>query len=260
MSQIRPMGGLFNWLMKFGRRKRVPIAETLWERALAQAAWAQALDPLKRLRLRHYTERFLADKAITPAGGFAMTDERKVLVAMLCCRPVLSPGYDWLRGWVEVIVYPAAFKVPSRDRDPRTGVVHERDVTVSGQAWTHGPLLLAWTDVEASLHSPRPGYDVIAHEIAHKIDVLDGHMDGAPWLVAVERGLWARDFQAAFDALRADVDAGREPIIDPYAAIEPAEFFAVCSEYWFTAPEHLRAVMPEVAERLAEFYGDVGAT
>ena len=127
---------------------------------------------------------------------------------------------------------------------------------MSGQAWTHGPLLLAWTDVEASLHSPRPGYDVIAHEIAHKIDVLDGHMDGAPWLVSVSRAAWARDFQEAFDRLRADVEAGREPIIDPYAAIEPAEFFAVCSEYWFTAPAHLREVMPEVAERLREFYGE----
>jgi Mlc titration factor MtfA (ptsG expression regulator) len=81
-------------------------------------------------------------------------------------------------------------------------------------------------------------------------------MDGAPWLVNMHRGAWARDFQAAFDQLRADVDAGHEPIIDPYAAMEPAEFFAVCSEYWFSAPEHLRAVMPEVAERLRDFYGE----
>jgi MtfA peptidase len=250
------MGGLFNWLMTLGRPRRVPIAEALWQRALQQAAWTSALEPGTRLRLRRFAERFLADKAITPAGGLAMTDERKVLIAMLCCRPVLVPGYDWLRGWAEVIVYPSAFKVPTRELDLHTGVVHERDVAVSGQAWTHGPLLLAWTDVERSLHAPRPGYDVVAHEIAHKIDVLDGDMDGAPWLVAVRRAAWARDFQEAFDRLREDVAAGREPIIDPYAAIEPAEFFAVCSEYWFTAPEHLREVMPEVAHRLSDFYGE----
>ena len=71
---------------------------------------------------------------------------------------------------------------------------------------------------------------------------------------------WARDLQAAFYTLRADLDAGREPPIDAYAATAPAEFFAVTSEYWFTAPEVLYAAYPGAATRLAAFYGNPQAT
>jgi hypothetical protein len=98
-------------------------------------------------------------------------------------------------------------------------------------------------------------YDVVVHEIAHKLDGLHDEMDGAPRLHVSEVRGWAKDFQSAYDALRADLQARREPPIDPYAGESPAEFFAVCSEYWFTAPGVLRAAYPAVAARLAAFYG-----
>jgi Mlc titration factor MtfA (ptsG expression regulator) len=71
-----------------------------------------------------------------------------------------------------------------------------------------------------------------------------------PW----QRG-WARDFQAAYDALAARVDTGRETAIDGYAAEAPEEFFAVVSEYHFSDPQLLRTEMPKVAAHLARFYG-----
>ncbi|MGH8029949.1 MAG: zinc-dependent peptidase [Arenimonas sp.] len=250
------MTRLTHWLRRLaGRPSRIDIPDETWERALRRPAWTRALDAEARSRLRGFTGRFLADKAVTPARGFALTDDRKVLVAMLCCRPVLHLGYDWLRGWHEVIVYPGQFRVRRHDYDELTGVAEEWDDELSGEAWERGPIVLSWADLRADLDSPEPGYDVVAHEIAHKLDGLNGAMDGAPPLPGNERAGWARDFQAAFDALVAELDAGREPAIDAYAAEAPEEFFAVCSEYWFTAPDVLRAAMPEVAERLGRFYG-----
>ncbi|WP_334131235.1 zinc-dependent peptidase, partial [Silanimonas lenta] len=35
----------------------------------------------------------------------------------------------------------------------------------------------------------------------------------------------------------------------------PEEFFAVCSEYHFTAPDLLREAFPAVAAHLERFYG-----
>jgi len=99
-------------------------------------------------------------------------------------------------------------------------------------------------------------------------------MDGTPPLPREWQRQWARDFGAAFDALNAELDAleaaaarhgvhdDEEPDeneagtrIDPYAAEAPEEFFAVCSEYHFTAPDTLRAAFPAVAEHLERFYG-----
>jgi Mlc titration factor MtfA (ptsG expression regulator) len=249
-------GAVFGkWLRRLrGEPARLALPDDTWARALRRPAWTRVLDDAAKAKLRELTERFLADKAITPARGLSLTDDRKVLVAMLCCRPVLHLGYEWLRGWHEVIVYPGQFRVRRHDYDERTGVAEEWDDDLAGEAWERGPIVLSWADVRADLDSPEPGFDVVAHEIAHKLDGLDGEMDGAPPLPGNERAGWARDFQAAYDALRADVDAGREPAIDEYAAEAPEEFFAVCSEYWFTAPEVLRAAMPAVAARLQRFY------
>jgi Mlc titration factor MtfA (ptsG expression regulator) len=256
MTEPEMAGILGRWLQRLaGQPARIALPDDTWQRALRRPAWTRALDDAAKRRLREFTERFLADKAITPARGFALTDDRKALIAMLCCRPVLGLGYDWLRGWHEVIVYPGQFRVRRHDYDEHTGVAEEWDDDLAGEAWERGPVVLSWADVRGDLDAPEPGVDVVAHEIAHKLDGLDGSMDGAPPLPGRERAGWARDFQAAFDALVADVEAGREPAIDEYATEAPEEFFAVCSEYWFTAPDVLRAAMPAVAARLERFYG-----
>jgi MtfA peptidase len=44
-------------------------------------------------------------------------------------------------------------------------------------------------------------------------------------------------------------------LIDPYAAEAPDEFFAVVSEYHFSAPALLQQALPEVAFELQRFYG-----
>ena len=51
------------------------------------------------------------------------------------------------------------------------------------------------------------------------------------------------------------MDRGRETLIDPYAAEAPEEFFAVATEYHFSAPDLLAQEMPGVAAHLRRFYG-----
>src|SRR3546814_13796430 len=101
--------------------------------------------------------------------------------------------------------------------------------------------------------------------MAHKLDALDGVLDGTPPLPRAWQREWARDFQAAFDAFAAEVHRGRDTAIDPYAAEAPEEFFAVCSEYHFSDPRLLQATLPTLAAHLARLYGapplaSVGAT
>jgi len=246
--------GLLDWIRGLAGMP-VEIPDDAWQGALAQVPWARALDGASAARLREFTGRFLGDKTITPTGELQLDDDQRLLVAMLCCRPVLHLDYGWLGGWQEVIVYPAPFRTSLRRRDEGTGVISERDAHASGQSFWRGPLVLNWSDILANLHKPQAGFDLVVHEIAHKLDGLHDGVDGAPRLHMDERMGWARDFQAAYDALLEDLDAGRKPPINPYAASSHAEFFAVCSEYWFTAPELLRSAYPAVARRLDAYYG-----
>ena len=227
-----------------------------WLRTREELPALRAMSTDARARLRALAEGLLRSKDITPVAGLALDAQQRTTIAALATLPVLHLGLDWLRGWHQLIVYPGQFGVRRHQHDEDTGVVSEWDDELAGEAWDRGPVVLSWADIRQDLEQPEPGFAVVAHEIAHKLDALDGVMDGTPPLRAGMRSAdWVAALQPAWEALCADVDAGREPPIDPYAAESPDEFFAVVSEYHFSAPALLQQAMPAVAAQLAAFYG-----
>ena len=216
--------------------------------------WAGRLDSDRDDRLRALTARFLREKTITPVDGLALDPDQCCMLAALCSLPLLEFGAEGLHGWSQLIVYPDAFRV-QRDHVDAAGVPHIEDDELSGEAWEVGPLILSWADVCADIDDPESGCCVAVHEMAHKLDMLDGAIDGTPPLPRDWQRAWARDFQSAYDAFVTEVEAGRETAIDPNAAEATDEFFAVCSEYHFSAPQLLRQEMPAIAAHLERFYG-----
>ncbi|MDY0021726.1 zinc-dependent peptidase [Arenimonas caeni] len=243
------------------RRLRAAVAPPTLPEA-TRTTLDEALPFLARLpaprheRLHALVARFLADKAITPLQGLELDERQRLQLAGLACLPLLEFGAEGLRGWHQVLVYPGAFRVHRQHHDEDTGVVREWEDELAGEAWDQGPLVLSWDDVQADLAEPDAGYQLVVHEMAHKLDALDGAMDGTPPLPAAWQREWARDFQAAYEAFVARVDAGEETAIDPYAAEAPEEFFAVASEYHFSDPALLASEMPAVAAHLRRLYGD----
>ena len=213
------------------------------------------LEAARLERLCGLVARYQAGKTITPLHGLALDDAQRLQLAALSCLPLLEFGAEGLHGWSQVLVYPGAFRVHRRHHDEDTGVVDEWVDELAGEAWEQGPLVLSWDDIQAELAEPGEGYQLVVHEMAHKIDILDGAMDGTPPLPADWQREWARDFQAAYEDFCRRVDEGEETPIDPYAAEAPEEFFAVASEYHFSAPELLAREMPAVARHLLRFYG-----
>lgn len=228
----------------------------LWRAALDRVALARALTVPDQFRLRALAARFLRDKAITPVADLELGDWQRVAIAAQACLPCLKLGYGALRGWHEVVVYPGQFGVRRHHHDEETGVVFEWDDELAGEAWERGPIILSWADIEADLDEPDAGFNVILHEIAHKLDGLDGALDGTPPLPdpSAHRA-WAHGMQQAYDAFCIEVDNGQETRIDPYAADCPEEFFAVLSEYHWSAPDLLAEAMPVPALLLTQYYG-----
>nr|WP_328796996.1 M90 family metallopeptidase [Luteimonas deserti] len=225
-----------------------------WATAIAGLPWVAALDAQRADRLAQLAASFLQAKTITPVGGLVLTPQDRIALAALCCLPLLEFGSEGLHGWRQLIVYPEAFRV-NRSHLDAAGVMHEWEDELIGEAWESGPLVLSWADVQADIAEPDAGFCVAVHEMVHKIDALDGLLDGTPPLPRAWQRTWARDFQAAYDGFVRAVDAGREVGLDPYAAEAPEEFFAVCSEYHFSAPALLREALPDVAAHLDRFYG-----
>jgi Mlc titration factor MtfA (ptsG expression regulator) len=243
-------------IWSFLRRPRAAdtIDPAVWRQAAAGLPWLRAMDAQRQARLQALCGEFLAGKAITPLQGLQLNPVHRLRLAMLCCLPLLEFGREGLHGWSQLLVYPEAFRVHRSHQDAH-GVLHEGSEELIGEAWERGPVILSWADVRADIASPGEGFCVVAHEMAHKLDGLDGSMDGTPPLPRDWQREWARDFQQAYDGFCAEVDRGGDTALDPYAAESPEEFFAVCSEYHFSDAARLRTAMPRVAAHLERFYG-----
>jgi Uncharacterized protein conserved in bacteria len=145
---------------------------------------------------------------------------------MQACLPALRQGAASLRGWREILIYPGEFKVRRSHHDDHTGVVTEGDEVRIGEAWEHGPLVLSLADVQLDLEQPWDGYNVVVHEMAHKLDMLDGPPDGVPPLVEIPRRRWIEQFQLAYDRLVDTPPDSHASPIDHYATESASEYFA----------------------------------
>lgn len=244
-------------LTKRSRRRRIlarrSIPADLWEATIADIASLSWLDDAELRRLRDLALLFLHEKSLEPSDGYELDDAMRVRIAALACRPVLELGLDSYSGFVSVIVHPGEFVVRGREYEDEAGVVHVGDDVLSGEAWEQGPVILGWEEVLAS--GQGDGFDVVAHEFAHKLDLLDGAVNGMPPL---HRGMsfdtWKEAFQTAYEALDASLERGEDTWLDPYAAENPGEFFAVCSEMFFDIPAELHEHHPAIYAQLAAFY------
>jgi Mlc titration factor MtfA (ptsG expression regulator) len=234
------------------RRHLIPYS--LWKAATRKAGLLHDLSPVEKAGLRKLATLFLRQKAITGAHGLRVTDEMAVVIAAQAALPILELGLDYYSGWVEVILYPGAFRV-KRESVDQNGLVSSEARILSGESWLRGPVIISWEDVERDLDFPHPGHNVVIHEFAHKLDMLNGRANGMPPLhPRMEIEHWTQALSAAFGVLQQQVAHHHPTRIDAYAATTPAEYFAVVSEYFFTAPDVLRHHCPEVYRQLTEFY------
>lgn len=249
---------MIGWLGRL-RQRIAPaprIGEPEWTALMAGSELFARMAPDERTRLRQRAEAFLAHKRFSAAAGHELEPGQCLAIAALAGLPVLHLGPGWLSGWRDVIVYPGEFRVRREHHDEATGVVTELEDDLIGEAWERGPLILSWADVATDLAHPFDGFNVVVHEIAHKLDLLDGAMNGTPRLPkGLSRGDWIAAMQPAYDALVRAVERGRTTLIDPYASESVEEFFAVASELHFSDPRTLQRAAPAVAAVLARFYG-----
>ena len=250
------MSTIMKWLDRLRIRHTLrhhPIPDEDWHRLMDGPGVFGGLSADERAHLRELTTLFLHRKAFSAAQGLELTNDILVAVAGQACLLILKLGLDYYDGWVEVILYPGAFKV-SRDVN-EDGVVSQAGSHLAGESWQRGPVVLSWETAATDLAAHQSGHNVVVHEFAHKLDSLDGSANGIPPLHAgMVREDWTRVFTDAFDSLRRQLEHDQPIGIDAYAATSPAEFFAVVSEVFFTTPATLSHHFPAIYEQLALFY------
>jgi Mlc titration factor MtfA (ptsG expression regulator) len=251
---------MFEWWAERRRRKILeqpfaPVHVAVLERNVKHYG---RLDPAEQRRLRDLVQVFVAEKHWEGCGGLVLDDEMRVTIAAQACLLVLELPHRLYENVDSILVYPSTVLRP----EPRPGVfvrsgtlVASGPIALLGEAHRQGPVVLAWDRVLRDGMHPRGGHNLVYHEFAHKLDMLDGHADGTPPLATrQQRQRWHEVCERAFLDLRARTARGEPTFIDAYGAVDEAEFFAVATEHFFDQPRELRLAEPAVYEVLSEFY------
>jgi hypothetical protein len=221
------------------------------------AHW-HALGPDEQGELVAGAEWLLARKHWESAGGLVLDDTVRGVVAGLASLLVLGLGVDHLREVGAVVVYPTTVVTTGERPGPVPGTRTQARQTVHGLAADHrGPVLIAWDQAIAAARRPARNHNVVLHEFAHKLDQLDGIMDGTPPLDEPLRSRWVAVCQRTMDELRLGIP---HPPLRGYAATNPTEFFSVATEAFFDRPLTLREREPELYALLEAFYRQDPAT
>jgi Mlc titration factor MtfA (ptsG expression regulator) len=210
-------------------------------------------DDEERAGLEKTADWLLRRKHWEASQGFALVDEIKVTIAVQAALLILQLGVREYRGVSAIIVYPNAMRSRGVYAGPVSGTVTDTDQAVLGEAHERrGPVILAWDEVDHAARNPGGGHNVVFHEFAHKLDMLDDILDGTPPMTSrAELDAWVEVCTDVFEAMRAGID---RPPLDPYGATNPAEFFAVATEAFFDVPADLEQRERKLYEALRTFY------
>ncbi|MFH1278239.1 MAG: M90 family metallopeptidase [Candidatus Eisenbacteria bacterium] len=247
---------MIGWLKKRRREKvKARPFPPGWARILERnVPYVRCLTEENREELHGLIQVFLEEKNFEGAGGLEMTDEIRVTIAAQACVLLLRRQTDVYPKLSSIIVYPSAY-VGTHRRALPGGAVEEGAQVRLGESWTSGAVVLSWNDVLRGASDIADGRNVAFHEFAHQLDGETGPTDGAPRL---GRGsmyvAWARVLGREYERLVARLQRHQPTFLDPYAATNPAEFFAVATEFFFEKPLGLRDRCPELYDQLKEFY------
>lgn len=230
-------------------RRREGLPEGWRDLAAEGLAHWHLLDDDERERLADRADSLLRDKRWEAARDFELTDEVRVVVAAQAAMIILELDPGVFRLVDTVLVHPRPMRTHRPATGPAPGLLTERSGPVGGHTFTHGPVVIAWNQARANARRPESGRNVVIHEFAHKIDLLDAALDGTPPLPRDDREQWAAVVTAELEAVREGTSALR-----PYAGHNPGELFAVASETFFCRPVEMAAESSELYGLLAGFY------
>ena len=244
------------WL-KERRRSRIrkkAFPSEWWEIIDRNVPFISYLGLSERMELEGHVLILLSEKRFEGAAGLKITDEVRVTIASQACILLLHRKTDYYPGLYSIIVYPHSYMASHRVPLGR-GVITEEMQARLGESWTKGAVVLSWDDVRSGAADIHDGHNVVLHEFAHQLDGQDGTMNGAPVLSNhLMYESWARVLGREYERLKNDTKLGRATFLNKYGSTNPAEFFAVATEFFFEKPHQLKQQLPQLYDELRLYY------
>lgn len=226
--------------------KAQPFPE-VWEKILLEKVkFYKNLNEVGKEKFKNHIKVFLHEVRITGVKT-TVDDTTKLLLASSAVIPIFS-FEDWeYLNLHEVLVYDSLIN---------TYEIMEAGLKnrVLGQVKSFQArhlLLISKESLEKGFESMNGKENVGLHEFAHLIDEADGAIDGIPKSVLPPDLIqpWTSLMYKEMNRIK----RGKSDI-NPYGLTNPAEFFAVVSEYFFEAPEKFQQKHPELHQIMSKAF------
>jgi Mlc titration factor MtfA (ptsG expression regulator) len=246
-------------LFGFRKRRREKLrAQTLkseWQDIIKKnVPFYRFLSADMKMELHGLIQIFMDEKIFEACAGLAMTDEIRITIAAQACILLLGHENDIYPTLRTILVYPHAYFAPVKQRT-EDGIIIEGIQHRLGESWSRGQVVLAWDEIVKDTNDIHDGHNLVFHEFAHQLDNESGAADGVP---AFDKRssyiVWARVLTKEYNRLISDIIHHKHPLLDQYGATNPAEFFAVVTEYFFEKPVQLKNLHHELYDQFKDFY------
>ena len=203
------------------------------------------LDDDRKKEFEKRMQLFLSKVRITGTGTM-VEDLDKVLIAASAIIPIFAfPDWEYL-NLNEVLLYPDSFNESfEQEGDER----HTLGIVGSGPY--QNIMILSRQELRNDFLDKTGKDNTAIHEFVHLIDKTDGAVDGIPEFLLSKKYIvpWLNLMQREIKQITSN-----RSDINQYGATDPAEFFAVVSEYFFERPDLLQKRHPELFDLLVQIF------
>lgn len=239
--------GVYFWASRKGRRRRKLLSQPFppnYRHILeTQVAFYKGLEDAEKQKFEQMVVLFLDETRIT--GIQTEIDDRlRILVAASGIIPVFNlQGFEYF-NLGEILIVPGNWRMEEQ-KGPGVTLGYVKGFQ------NRQFMRLSKESLEKGFSTLNDRKNVGIHEFAHVLDDADGEIDGIPAAFIPQRLIpeWKRVSEAEIHRIR----AGKSKL-DSYGGTNPAEFFAVSTEYFFEHPQSLLEENPELYSLLESVY------
>ena len=240
-------GLIFSFIFRTKKKKRVlsPISGDYKTILEEQVPFYQQLDENGKQEFENRVQHFLATTRITGIKT-NVEDIDRVLIAASAVIPIFNfPGWEYV-NLHEVLLYPDSF-----DHEFQQEGSHRSIIGMVGSGAMNHVMILSQHELRQAFMNRTGKTNTAIHEFVHLVDKTDGTIDGIPEFILERKYIlpWLELMRKEIELIlkeRSD--------INPYGAVNEAEFFAVVSEYFFERPKLLKEKHPELYELLVKIF------
>ena len=238
---------LFLAVLKFSKReiKVTPLAANYKQILSDKVLFYQNLDDEGKRNFENRVQHFLSSITITGAGT-TVEDTDRVLIGASAIIPIYAfPQWEYT-NLREVILYPETFNEQFEIEGSNRSVLG-----MVGDGPMQRTMILSQFALREGFSNKTDKNNTAIHEFIHLLDKTDGATDGIPEILLQHQYVlpWVEMIRRNIDSILKN-----KSDINPYAATNQAEFFAVVSEYFFKRPDLLEFRHPDLYAMLEKMF------